>query len=194
MKLAGQNGKGWILGMPRPARRASASAQEHDREAIFRAVGLKLDTVNHYVHAYRMAPWRVQRQWIVTVMLAVVALALVASLYLDVTAQAGIAGRQIQDLASQTITVQQESADLQTQLASLTSASAMQRRALDLGYRPVDPEEVQYLVVPGYVAPQPDILSSIPQPQLSAPTIAPEYKQSLLDWLDEQWQTLGGMQ
>ncbi|HEY6073583.1 MAG TPA: hypothetical protein VIV15_09375, partial [Anaerolineales bacterium] len=82
---------------------------------------MKLDAVNHYVHAYRMAPWRIQRQWIGWFLLSVVALAMVASLYLDVTAQAGIAGRQIQDLAAQTTAVQQSCADLQTQLAGLTS-------------------------------------------------------------------------
>lgn len=156
---------------------------------------MKLDavnTVNHYVHAYRMAPWRIQRQWIVNFLLSVIGLAMVAALYLDVTAQAAIAGRQIQSLAFDTTTVQQESADLQTQLAVLTSATAMEQRALDLGYRALDTDEMEYLVVPGYVKPQPDILAIIPQPALSAPTIAPEYNQSLLDWLDEQFQNLGG--
>jgi hypothetical protein len=153
---------------------------------------MKLDAVNHYVHAYRMAPWRIQRQWIVNFLLSVIGLAMVAGLYLDVTAQAAIAGREIQSLAQQTSVVQQDSADLQTQLAMLTSASAMEKRALDLGYRTVETDEMEYLVVPGYVHPQPDILAIIPQPGLSAPTIAPEYNQSLLDWLDEELQNLGG--
>jgi len=153
---------------------------------------MKLDAVNQYVHAYRMAPWRIQRQWIVNFMLSVIGLAMVAALYLDVTARAAIAGRQIQSLAELTNEVQQTSADLQTQLAMLTSASVMEERALDLGYRSVDSEELEYLVVPGYVQPKPDILSMIPQPVMSPPSIAPEYNQSLLDWLDEQLQTLGG--
>lgn len=155
---------------------------------------MKLDAVNQYVHAYRMAPWRLQRQWIVNFMLSVIGLAMVAALYLDVTAQAAIAGRQIQKLAGQTSEVQQESADLQTKLAMLTSASAMEERAQDMGFRSVDTEELEYLVVPGYVQAQPDILSIIPQPGLSAPSIAPEYSQSLLDWLDENLQGLGGGQ
>jgi len=153
---------------------------------------MKLDAVNHYVHAYRMAPWRLQRQWIVNFLLSVIGLAMVAALYLDVTAQAAISGRQIQNLALRTSEVQQDSADLQTQLAVLTSASVMRERALDLGYREVETDEMEYLVVPGYVKPQPDILSLIPPPTLSAPTIAPEYNQSLLDWLDEQLQQLRG--
>jgi hypothetical protein len=152
---------------------------------------MKLATVNHFVHAYRMAPWRVQRQWIGSFMLSVVVLAMVAALYLDVTAQAAISGREIQSLAFETSAVQQASADLQTQLASLTSASTMEKRALDLGYRPVEPDEVEYLVVSGYTHPEPDILAKLPQPGLNAPTTPPQYTQSLLDWLDQKLQSLG---
>jgi hypothetical protein len=153
---------------------------------------MKLATVNHFVHAYRMAPWRIQRQWIGWFLLSVVALAMVASLYLDVTAQAGITGREIQDLAAQTSAVQQNCADLQTQLASLTSASVMEERALELGYHLVEPDQIEYLVVPGYTHPLPDILRLVPEPGLNAPTTPPEYTESLLDWLDEQLQTLEG--
>jgi hypothetical protein len=46
--------------------------------------------------------------------------------------------------------------------------------------------EAEYLVVPGYFQPEPEILSSIPRPQLSALTIPPEYNESLLDWVDER--------
>jgi len=83
---------------------------------------MNLQTVNHLIHAYKVAPWRVQRQWIGNVLLGVIALALVASLYLDVTAKAAIAGREIQDLNAAILTSRQVSADLQTELAALTSA------------------------------------------------------------------------
>jgi hypothetical protein len=83
---------------------------------------------------------------------------------------------------------------LQTQLASLTSASAMERRALELGFRPVEPDEVEYLVVPGYAEPEPFSLATTPNLQLSALTIAPEYNQSLFDWMDEKISSSRGMQ
>ncbi|NOT05420.1 MAG: hypothetical protein HOP27_12560 [Anaerolineales bacterium] len=147
---------------------------------------MNIQNVNHLVHAYKIAPWRIQRQWIGTALLAVVALAMVATLYLDVTSQAAIAGREIQDLTVSIAIGQQVSADLQTQLASLTSASVMEQRALDLGFRPMESAEAEYLVVPGYFEPEPEILSSTPLPQLSALTIPPEYNESLLDWVDEK--------
>jgi hypothetical protein len=145
---------------------------------------MNIQNVNHLVHAYKIAPWRVQRQWIGNALLAVVALAMVATLYLDVTSQAAIAGREIQDLTASITVSQQASADLETQLASLTSARVMEQRALDLGFRPMQPGEAEYLVVPGYSVLEPDILSSAPLLQLSTLTIPPEYNESLLDWVD----------
>ena len=139
--------------------------------------------VGYLVHAYRQAPWRLQRQWLGGILLAVLAIAMVSSLYLDITAQAAIAGREIQGLTSDTIAVQQANSDLQTRLAVLSSTSAMETRAKDLGYQPVDPTTVQYVIVPGYVAPQPDILMVIPALRPSAPTIPPEDTESLIEWL-----------
>ncbi|HNK63967.1 MAG TPA: hypothetical protein PLE14_07910 [Anaerolineales bacterium] len=146
---------------------------------------INIPNVNRLIHAYRVAPWRVQRQWLGNVLLVVVAAAMVAALYLNVTSRTAIAGRDIQDLTEAIIASQQVSSDLQTQLAGLTSAASLEERALDMGYRPVESEEVEYLVVPGYVAPAPIDLSTTSLPQLSALTIPPEYNQSLLDWLDE---------
>jgi hypothetical protein len=147
---------------------------------------MNIQNVNHFVHAYKIAPWRVQRQWIGTALLVVVALAMVATLYLDVTSQAAIAGREIQDLTAAITVSQQVSGDLQTQLASLTSASVMEQRALDLGFRPMESSEAEYLVVPGYSMLKPDIFSSAPLLQLSALTTPPEYSESLLDWMDKK--------
>ena len=147
---------------------------------------MNIQNVNHIVHAYKIAPWRIQRQWIGNTLLVVVALAMIATLYLDVTSQAAIAGREIQDLTASITASQQASADLQTQLASLTSVQVMEQRALEIGYRPMKPQEAEYLVVPGYSVLEPQILSSAPVLQLSKLTIPPEYNESLLVWLDKK--------
>ncbi|MBC7877219.1 MAG: hypothetical protein H7Y59_08630 [Anaerolineales bacterium] len=147
---------------------------------------MNIQNVTHLVHAYKIAPWRVNRQWVGTSLLAVVALAMIATLYLDVTSQAAIAGREIQDLTAAITINKQVSGDLQTQLATLTSASVMKSRALELGFQPMESGQAEYLVVPGYSVIEPDILSSAPLPQMSALSIPPEYNQSLLDWMDEK--------
>lgn len=145
---------------------------------------MNIPNVN-FVHAYRIAPWRVQRQWIGNALLTVVVLAMVAGLYLNVTSRTAIAGREIQDLMVSISASQQISSDLQTQLASVTSSTAFETRARELGFRPMQSTDVEYLIVPGYVAQTVVDLSSDAPQQLTALTIPPEYNQSLLDWLDD---------
>jgi cell division protein FtsL len=138
------------------------------------------------IHAYKQAPWRVQRQWISAFLLLVIGAAMIAALYLDVTARAAVAGREIQELRLQITTMQRTNADLETQLADLTSTTAMQRRAVELGYRPVQPGELDYVAVPGFVAPEPAILSTSEDTTPRVQTQPPEYTQSLLEWFDER--------
>ncbi|MFN8401482.1 MAG: hypothetical protein U0X74_15835 [Anaerolineales bacterium] len=147
---------------------------------------VNLPNVTHVIHAYRVAPWRVQRQWIGNALLVVVVFAMVAALYLNVTSRTAIAGREIQDLTDSIAISQQVSSDLQTQLANLTSAKVMEDRAREMGFRPVQPAELEYLVVPGYVAKDAVNLSSSAHLQLNVLAIPPEYNQSLLDWMDER--------
>jgi hypothetical protein len=138
------------------------------------------------IHAYKQAPWRVQRQWVGAFLLIVIGMAMVAALYLDVTARAAVAGREIQDLRFQITTIQRGNADLETQLADLTSTSVMQKRAVELGYRPVQPGELDYVTVPGFVAPEPAILLAAEDVSPHTRTLPSEYTQSLLEWFDER--------
>ena len=138
------------------------------------------------IHAYRQAPWRVQRQWVGVFLLVVIGAAMVAALYLDVTARTAVTGREIQEMRIQITTVQRENSDLETQLADLTSTAAMQRRALEMGFRPVQPGELDYVSVPGFVPPEPAILLAASDAALQAEGLPAEYTQSLLEWLDER--------
>jgi hypothetical protein len=147
-------------------------------------------TVEHFIHAYAQAPWRTQRQRIGALLLAAVGLAMVAALYLDVTSQAAITGRQIQELTSETITIQHDSAALESKLAELTSTKAMEDRAQAEGYEAIDPSKLQYVVVPGYTEPKPDILAGAMALTPSAPSLEPEYTESLIAWLRQR---LGAM-
>lgn len=143
------------------------------------------------IHAYKQAPWRVQRQYVGAFLLAVIGMAMIAALYLDVTARAAVAGREIQELRFEITTVQRANSDLETDLAKLTSTAEMQRRALELGYRPVKPGELEYVPVPGYVAPEPDILSVAKDAAPQSKVLPAEYTQSLIEWMDERVKTGG---
>jgi cell division protein FtsL len=153
-----------------------------------------MDTTNRLNHAYSQAPWRVQRQWVSIFLLVVLTFAMIATLYLMVTSQAAIVGREIQDLRLGIIQTEHTNADLQTELARLTSSNEMEMRAFALGFRPMKPDEVEYLYVPGYVAPQAVALAAAPELAPSLPGTPPEYTQSLLDWLNERLQSpVGGL-
>ena len=138
------------------------------------------------IHAYKQAPWRVQRQWVGAFLLALIGLAMIAALYLDVTARAAVAGREIQDLRIEITGIQRSNADLETQLADLTSTAVMQQRALELGYRPVKPGELDYMAVPGFVTPEPAILLDAEDVASFGQIVPKEYTQSLIEWLDER--------
>src|SRR5512134_703623 len=138
------------------------------------------------IHAHKQAPWRVQRQWIAAFLLVVIGGAMIAALYLDVTARAAVAGRDIQELRAQITTIQRENADLETRLADLTSTEVMERRAVELGYRPVQPGELDYMAVPGFVTPEPDILRIAEDVTIPEASLPYEYSESLLEWFDGQ--------
>jgi hypothetical protein len=149
------------------------------------------NTINRFDHAFSQAPWRIQRQWVSVFLLLVLGFAMVASLYLMVTSQAAILGREIQELQTEIIDTGRTNADLQTELARLTSMDEVETQAYALSFRPVEPDEVEYLYVPGYIAPKGAMLAAAPELQPSAPDIPPEYTQTILDWLDESLQTPG---
>jgi cell division protein FtsL len=138
------------------------------------------------IHAYKQAPWRIQRQWIGAFLLALIGAAMIAALYLDVTARAAVTGREIQELRFEIARLQRANADLETQLGNLTSTAEMQRRALELGYRPVKPGELDYVPVTGFVVPEPAILLAADDEVLRAQTLPFEYTQSLLEWFSER--------
>jgi len=147
---------------------------------------MNVPNVTHYIHAYKIAPWRIQVRWAGSVSLGVLVITMVASLFLYISSRTAVAGREIQNLSTAIIANQQLSTDLQTDLATLTSSSAMSERAFEMGFQPVSSKEIEYLVVPGYFEPMPLILASAELPQMSVPTVPREYNESLLDWFDKK--------
>jgi len=143
------------------------------------------------IHAYKQAPWRIQRQYVGAFLMVVIGLAMIAALYLLVTARSAVTGREIQEIRVEIIAIQRANADLETQLAKLTSAGVMEQRALELGYRPVKPGELDYVSVPGFVVPEPEILRKADDVSQFPVTIPDEYTISLMEWFDQAIKTGG---
>jgi cell division protein FtsL len=145
-----------------------------------------MENVTQIVQQVRQAHWRVQRQWIGLFLLGLVAVSMVAGIYLNITVRATLAGREIQSLRNQLINDQRANSDQETILAGLTSIESMQQRAEAKGFKPADPGNITYVIVPGYI-PQTSVDMSQPgvdsQIQSQKPVLQPDYTESLFDWI-----------
>jgi hypothetical protein len=163
-----------------------------------------MENIQHLTHAYSQAPWRKQMYMIGVILLLLVCAAIVAGIYLNVTARAAAVGREIQEMqvrvygyhnltsdsSQEYIPIEeldQQNANLISQLAYLTSYAVMQERVKDLNLTSIPVENIQYMEVPGYVDRQTTSLAPPPIPVVvNASLIDPQFKESLFDWVTEQ--------
>jgi len=157
-----------------------------------------MEHLENIAQTYSQAPWRKQLQFLGLFSLILVAVGVVAGIYLTVSAHSATLGREIQAMQYGTYSqndrdglevVNREIEDLQSQLALISSASDMRARASKLGFVPVDTTKVIYIKVAGYEQRQPASLGPhTEQPVVSAPVMPPEYTESLFDWLSRESQ------
>lgn len=157
-------------------------------------------------HAYSQAPWRKQTYLVGVILLFLVCAAIIAGIYLNVTARAAAMGRQIQEMQVRVYgyhyltgdagesyvpieELEQKIANLSSQLAYLTSYSVMKERVRKMDLKFIDAYSAVYLEVPGYMDRQTTSLAPPPQPVVvNASGIAPEFKESLFEWVVGQVQ------
>jgi ABC-type uncharacterized transport system fused permease/ATPase subunit len=152
-------------------------------DTLFAKQEVWMDNVKSIAQAYALAPWRKQFQMIAMVLLVLVMGASIASIYLTVSARAVAAGHDIQVTVEKIEEMNRASADLESQLAYLTSASTMKARAEELGYHPAEADQILYIEVPGYTGRQTPNLAPPPGPVVvNVTTISPAFTESLVDW------------
>jgi hypothetical protein len=140
------------------------------------------------------------------ILLILVSAAIIAGIYLNVTARAAAVGRQIQEMQVRVygyhyltsdageVTVpieelEQRIANLTSQLAILTSYKVMQERVKDLNLDPIEADHIEYIEVPGYIERQTTSLAPPPEPVVvNASAIDPQFKESLFEWVADQVQ------
>jgi cell division protein FtsL len=145
-----------------------------------------MDGVRQLTQAYSQAPWRKQLQILGLFLLVVVLAALVAGIYLNVTARGATIGREILWMQSRIEDLQLENSDLETRLAMVNSAAVMEQRALAMGFQPLGRDEVTYIVVPGYVSRQQAVIAPPPKPVVVVANLPADYTESLFVWLEER--------
>lgn len=146
-----------------------------------------MNNVYRLTQAYSQAPWRKQLQMIGLFLLVLIAVALVAGIYLNVSARSAAVGRSIQFMQADIEDLERKIADLESELAFVVSHDEMQKRAETLGFEPVDLENALYVPVESYPGRQPAQLApaftGFSQP---AQMISPEFTESLFDLLRER--------
>ncbi len=133
--------------------------------------------------AYQQAPWRVQTQRMGVILLGVVAVSLVFGTYLFISAQSAAAGLLILDYDDRKQILLREISDLEARLAMVTSTSVMNERAREMGFEPLQAQNIIYIPMPEYPGrTTPELAPALPtQPDVSA-VILPEYRESLWEW------------
>lgn len=135
------------------------------------------------VQAYRQAPWRIQTQRGVIVLIAAILGASILWIMLSVSVQAAAAGLEIQQLEAEQEELQRQISHMRTEYANLTSAARMEELAEEMGFIPLTPENITYVVIPGYSGRQPEISAPPPSSTVKQPLIKPVYTQSLWEWM-----------
>lgn len=135
-------------------------------------------------HVSSRRSWRPTLRSTGGTLLLVIALLGVGGMYLAVNAKVAEAGRRVLMLEARRQDLQQLHADLTSQLARLTAPEVMMARAIELGFRPARPDQVEYLVVEGYRPPDPFVA---PRPPASGKAgvgrLSPAYTETLGEWM-----------
>jgi len=146
-----------------------------------------MEQFRNFTQAYSQAPWRKQLQWIGIFLTVLAAFLLAASVFISVTSRTAAVGKEIQRLRLQAESLELEIANMQSQLAVLTSAANLKERALAMGFRPATPEEVIYINVPGYTGSAIILENTHQMTAVTRPELSTAFTQSWVDWFVRQF-------
>jgi cell division protein FtsB len=146
--------------------------------------------MSFFKRTYRQALWRTRRQAVGAFLVGLVTISMVGALYLSVTSQAAILGREISDLEANISLVKQTNAQLKTDLAELLSSRNVAERSRALKFHMATVGETYFMPVPGYSEASAIQLTGHKDTGNNGTGLPSAYDQSLFDWLSEY--VLGG--
>jgi cell division protein FtsL len=146
-----------------------------------------MDQVRKITQAYSQTPWRKQMQAVGMFLAILVMGTVIAMIYVNVSAEAAAVGREIQEMQEEIENLERSIENKQSELAYITSAVEMEKRAKDMGFKPVEPGQSMFIVIEGYTG-RTEASLAPPSVMTSAQKVAlsPEYTLSLVDWLRQQ--------
>lgn len=139
---------------------------------------------NRLMQASKLVPWRRQLQRLGLALLLIVVGSLTAWVYLSVSSQTSITGREIQGYQSEITDLEQSIAAMETSLAETSSSTQMAKRAKALGFKEIDPSRYEYMVIPEYAGkPSAQLAPDSPPAQAQSNVITSDFTESLWDWM-----------
>ena len=142
---------------------------------------------NWLQHALQDTPWKIQRQVVALAALGIFIAIIIGALYLAQSASVSTLGRQAEALIAKRNQLEQTNEQLRAEIAGYRTVARLLARARDLGFIPVDDDQILYLYVNGY-NPNRDAVAPTPVPEETKPL--PTYDESFVGWLQQQWDSL----
>ena len=139
------------------------------------------------IQAYSNSPRRQKLQIIGSIFMAIVIAAVMLILYLVVSARVVSMGRQLQQAKDEIDQLVYLSVNYRNQIAQLSRFEVMEKKAIELGFRPPYPGEVFYVPISGYdqeIQPYVDVNGDATPAVINVNLI--EYHDSLIDWIGKQ--------
>ena len=132
-------------------------------------------------------PWRNQRQFVATLGLIGVIGLIIAALYLFQTSRSTISARELAEMNDYRARLERDNERVRAEIADLQSLPRVMTRAAEMGFRPANPDEIQYIIVDGYRYDRPIVT---PTPSPTVQTAEHIYDETLGGWLRKQWDGL----
>jgi cell division protein FtsB len=139
---------------------------------------------NFFQHALQTARWQPQRQALAIVTVSLFVAIIIGALYLSQAAQMATMGRQLETLLQERTNLEQANEQLRAEISSLQSVGRLQLRAQELGFVPAQPNDLDYIVMPGYNPVREPFIAA--EAKTYEPPL-PEYDESFWGWIQEQF-------
>ena len=108
------------------------------------------DRENWLSHGFKRAPSFFEAQAALSWGVIVALLALLGVVYLSEASQMISSGYHLQEMAGRLRELQKENTYLEAQIAAGQRVEQLNRQAIELGFSPARPEDIEYLPVPNY--------------------------------------------
>ncbi len=138
-------------------------------------------------HTLRRAPWQRQSQLATMIALALIVAIIIGALYLAQATTTATTGREMEDMAAYRDRLVRENEQIRAEIAQMRSIPRLITRAQQLGFVFADRDQMEYLVVEGYMPELPESVAPLQQEEVAP---LPDYDETFSGWLQQQWEAL----